>query len=138
LSEERKIRVKIFRFNPVKDKEPRYETYEVPFVEGMSILNLLNYVYENIDSSLAYYYSCRIGRCGCCDLIVNGRAAQSCCTLASDNMIIEPPLNLGFKVIKDLISSDVSVGERNKLFIPNINAFHRFNKAYMKVKGSSL
>lgn len=136
-----KAKVKVFRFDPSMDKEPRYKTYEVPLCEHMSVLGVLDYIYKNIDSSLAFYFACRnfhnIPRCHGCDLFVNGRAKFACCTLATEEMTIEPPISIGFEVIRDLIPRKfpLSIRDReNRYIIPRSNAFHRFKKAYDKVK----
>lgn len=95
------IKVKVFRFNPKVEDSPHYDVFEVPYVEGMSVLNALTYIYENLDPTLALPYSCRIGRCGLCTLTVNGKAALACTTLVKGDIVVEPlPL---FEVIKDLV-----------------------------------
>jgi len=58
------IKVKVFRYDPDKDNAPHYETYEVPYVEGMVVLDVLNYIYENLDGTFAYRWACRAGQCG--------------------------------------------------------------------------
>ena len=126
------IKVKILRYNPSKDKGPRYETYAVPFEKGLSVLNVLQRVYE-IDSSLVFPYSCRIGRCGGCGAFVDGKAVLVCCTLAKGDMLIEPPISLGFKIAKDLAYSD-DLSQRDTLSLPRRNAFYRINASYEKVK----
>lgn len=130
MPEERKIRVSIFRFNHLDGKEPRYETYEVPLVQGMSVLNVLQYIQENIARDLAFYCSCRIGRCGGCDVIVNGVAHMACSTLATDNMTIEPAVALGFKPIKDLIANDIFVTEKAIVALPYKKVFYKFSNTY--------
>ena len=93
--------VKILRFDPEKDKEPKMETFEdVPY-EGMRVTDVLNYIYQNVDSSLAFRYSCRAGLCGVCILRVNGKACMSCNKIAEKAMTIEPPGQ--YAVIKDLV-----------------------------------
>ena len=37
------------------DKEPHYQTYQVPFEKGMSAMTALDYIYQNLDGTLAYY-----------------------------------------------------------------------------------
>lgn len=137
-SSDKMVKVKIFRFDPSKDKKPRYETYEVPLVENMSVLSVLNYIYDKIGRSVAWLYYCRrvgaTGRCGACDMFVNGRAGQACCVLAGEEMTLEPPLVLGFEIIKDLVASGILYSERDKYSIARANTFHRVNKAYTKVK----
>ena len=54
MAENQKLKVKVFRFNPTKDTNPYYEEYEVPYVEGMRVLDVLNYIHDNYDGSLAY------------------------------------------------------------------------------------
>ena len=44
---EKFINVKVFRFDPSVDKEPRYQTYQVPFEKGMSAMSALDYIYQN-------------------------------------------------------------------------------------------
>lgn len=111
--DKKKIKVKVFRFNPRQDKEPSYDTFEVPLSKHMTVLTVLNYIYENLDSSLAYNYSCKEGLCHACALIVNGEACEACSTLVKGEITIEPPS--GFEVIKDLIASDVLVSNRDLL-----------------------
>ncbi len=100
---QKNIKVKVFRFDPTTDKEPRYQTYEVPLTEGMSVLDVLDYIYENLDSSLAYYdhAACRHGLCGGCTLLVNGKASLVCQTPVSGDITIEPPSK--FEVVRDLV-----------------------------------
>ena len=43
--------VKIYRFDPAGDKEPRFDTYEVP-EEGwrdLRVIETLSYIYENFE-----------------------------------------------------------------------------------------
>ncbi len=96
-----KIKVKILRFNPTSDKESYYKEYDVPFGKGLTVLMVLNHIYENIDKSIAYYYSCRTGKCGGCTLMINGKAVQSCVAPVDGNIVVEPMR--GFEVIKDLV-----------------------------------
>ena len=59
----KEIKVKVFRFNPARDKEAKYQAYNVPIVERTSVLNVLQYISEHYDGGLAYYISCRRGAC---------------------------------------------------------------------------
>jgi succinate dehydrogenase/fumarate reductase iron-sulfur protein len=98
---ERKIMVKILRSNPKKGENPRYVEYEVPVEEGASVLKVLSYIYENIDSGLAYYCSCRIGKCKGCIMMINGKVGYACTTPVRGDVTLEPAR--GFEVIKDLV-----------------------------------
>lgn len=97
------IKVRIFRFNPPVDEEGYYETYEVPLEPKMSVLNVLDYIYENLDSTLAYYShsACCRGICGRCILTINGKNSLACQTEVSGDITVEPLR--GFEVIKDLV-----------------------------------
>ncbi len=95
------VKVTILRFNPQKDKESHYETYEAPFVDGMAVLNAVQHVSDNIDGGLAYHYSCRNGKCGGCTVMIDGKAGQICTTPLRGDVTLEPMK--GFAVVKDLI-----------------------------------
>ncbi|WP_051327432.1 L-2-amino-thiazoline-4-carboxylic acid hydrolase [Desulfatibacillum aliphaticivorans] len=98
------INAKVFRFNPDKDAEPRYETFQVPFEEGLSAMDVLDYIYQNLDSSLAYYdhAGCSLGICGKCTARINGKVGLLCQTPVSDGELLLEPMNKN-KVLKDLV-----------------------------------
>lgn len=64
--------------------------YQLPREEGQSILAALRYVYENIDRTLSFQYSCRIGLCTSCMVRANGKAVRACTEMVVDGMLIEP------------------------------------------------
>ena len=96
---------KIFRFDPEKDSEPRYRTYEVPLSMGMTVLDGLYYILENHDGSLAFRSSCRAAVCGSCAMKINGHFGLACRTLVEDlksmPVTVEPLAHL--PVVKDLV-----------------------------------
>jgi fumarate reductase (CoM/CoB) subunit B len=97
------VKVKIFRYDPDVDEEPRYETYEVPYTEGMVVLDVLNYIYENVDGTLAYRWACRAGQCGSCAVIINGKPRIACRTpVEKEKAVTITPL-LQFPVVRDLV-----------------------------------
>jgi len=100
---EKLIKVKILRFNPSTNGKAYFQSYDVPLTEGVSVLDILDFIYENLDGSLAYYdhAACRHGICGGCSLVVNGKPSLACQTLVLGNISVEPPKN--FKVIRDLV-----------------------------------
>jgi len=85
----------------IKGKKDEWINYEVPIEEGMTVLGVLDYIYEYIDSSLAYYQSCRNGRCKGCWVVVNGKAVLSCTAIATDGMKISSLEK--FALIRDLV-----------------------------------
>ena len=98
------IEFKIQRFNPERNR--RYvSTYKVPVRTGMTILDALLYIKDHLDGTLTFRHSCRMGQCGSCGIIVNGKPMLACYTqvlhLESDSLVIEPLFNM--PIIKDLI-----------------------------------
>ncbi len=100
---EKIIHVKIFRFDPSVDKEHYYKDYEVPYIKGMSVMDVLDYIYQNIDGTLAYYdhAGCSLGICGRCVGRINGRSGLFCQTLATEEMQLDPLYK--DRVLKDLV-----------------------------------
>ncbi len=92
--------VKLFRFDPEVDTEPRYDEYRVPY-QYRTVLDVLRYIYENLDSTFAYRWGCTKGRCRACVVSVNGNPALACMKFAEKEMKIEP--HPKFKLIKDLM-----------------------------------
>ena len=99
------VKIKIFRYNPEKDKKPHYDTYKVEAQPTDRVLDLLEYVNGNYDGMLSYRRSCAHGICGSDAMRINGRNRLACKTLVKDlhsgKIIVEPLF--GLRVIKDLI-----------------------------------
>ena len=96
-----KEKIKILRYNPNMDTKPYYEEFEYEYKKGMTILDVLNYIYENIDPSLGYSYCCRNGHCGLCGMTINKKAGLACKVAVTSDTIIEPLRNIS--VVKDLV-----------------------------------
>jgi succinate dehydrogenase / fumarate reductase iron-sulfur subunit len=99
------VKLKIFRYNPEKDKKPHYETYKIEAEPTDRVLDLLEYVKGNIDGTLSFRRSCAHGVCGSDAMRINGVNYLACKVLLKDigssKITIEPIL--GLSVIKDLI-----------------------------------
>jgi succinate dehydrogenase / fumarate reductase iron-sulfur subunit len=99
------VTVKVFRFNPEKDKKPHYETYKVTAELTDRVLDLLEHIKGYFDGTLSFRRSCAHGICGSDAMRINGRNYLACKALVkdmhSDKITVEPVL--GLKVIKDLI-----------------------------------
>jgi succinate dehydrogenase / fumarate reductase, iron-sulfur subunit len=104
-------RVKLFRFDPTVDREPRYEDYEIPPEgwHGIKVIDTVRYIYEHFAPELSFREPCRQQLCGACTLTVNKRAVLACDTLSEEEMVIEPIPRR--RVLKDLVV-DTS-GEKN-------------------------
>lgn len=96
------INVRVFRCIPQNGNDTgHYEEYSIPYQAGMTVLTALDYIYEHIDRSLSFYYSCRIGKCLGCFVDVDGKTVLACTTPLKDGMIIGP--NKKHKLIKDVV-----------------------------------
>ena len=95
--------VKIFRFDPTVDEEPRYESYEVPYEYWckVKVIDTLRYVYENFVPGLSFREPCRQQICGACLMLVNKKPVLVCGAFSEKEMIIEPIPD--HRVLKDLI-----------------------------------
>ena len=95
----------IQRFDPEKDREPRFQEYIVQAEPGERVLDCLNRIKWEQDGTLSYRMSCAHGVCGSCAMKINGRCALACQSLVKDfagaPVTIEPLPS--FKVLKDLI-----------------------------------
>ncbi len=97
------VPVKIQR-TAVDAKAPvRMERFEVPYFDQMDIIDVLRYIRDHIDPTLAFRYSCEEGKCGLCGVQVNDRPVLACKRVVSpgENLTIAPLA--GFPVIKDLL-----------------------------------
>ena len=99
------VKLKIFRYNPEKDKKPHYEIYKIEAEPTNLVLDLLEYVKGYIDGTLSFRRSCAHGVCGSDAMRINGVNYLACKVLVKDigssKITIEPIL--GLSVIKDLI-----------------------------------
>jgi len=100
---ERMIQVRVFRFDPSTDREPCYQTYAVPYEDGMSAMTALDYIYQDLDGTLAYYdhAGCDLGICMRCLGRINGKSALFCQSRIESDVTLEPSANV--KVLKDLV-----------------------------------
>ncbi len=94
----------VFRFNPEHDEDAYFQEYELPEIKGMTVLEGLYYILENIDPTLAFRSSCRQGVCGSCAMHINGQYRLACETQAAmmgSRIIIRPLAHM--KIIRDLV-----------------------------------
>lgn len=85
-----KATVKVFRYDPAVSAEPHYDSFEVPFDDQNSVLQVLTDIREGQDPTLAYRESCWVGCCLVCTYRVNGKSKVTCRTRMSQEMVIEP------------------------------------------------
>ncbi len=108
------VKVRVFRFDPGRDKQGRYDTYNISITlpSNFTIMNLLSYISVNIDPELGYFFHsrCNRGVCKRCLLRVNDEVVLACRTLVEeyvrgvneDAIITIEPVNKR-RVVRDLI-----------------------------------
>jgi len=101
---EKIVEVKIHRFDP-QNRRHYLSTYKVPICKGTTLLDILIHIKDNLDETLTFRHSCRMGICGSCGINVNGKPMLACYTqvldLGADCLVIEPLSNL--PIVKDLV-----------------------------------
>jgi len=102
---ERTITLEVFRYRPDSEKEPVFQSFSVPFRDDWVVLDALNYLKDEVDGSISYRWSCRMGVCGSCGMMVNGTPKLTCAAFLKDYypgpVRVEPLAN--FPVERDLI-----------------------------------
>ncbi len=101
------VTFEVFRYDPDKDKEAYYDTFQVELRRpGYLLLDALNQIKWEQDPTFTYRRSCREGVCGSDGINVNGVNMLSCMTkvedLGSDHLIIQPLP--GMNVMRDLVT----------------------------------
>jgi succinate dehydrogenase/fumarate reductase iron-sulfur protein len=92
-----KVTVSVRRFAPEKDKVPRFEEHPVEVADRASVLDALFALQRGPTPDLAFRFSCRVGMCGSCAMVVNGKERLTCSTLVKNvgtHLKIEPLRNL--------------------------------------------
>jgi fumarate reductase iron-sulfur subunit len=105
-----RITLQIARYRPEQESDATFDEFDVPCPKDWVILDGLNHVKDQLDGTLAYRWSCRMGICGSCGMTVNGEPKLTCATFlheyAPGPIRVEPLRN--FPVIRDLI---VDIGD---------------------------
>jgi fumarate reductase iron-sulfur subunit len=102
---EETMSLRVARYRPEHGPEPYLDDFDVPFREDMVVLDALNHIKDDIDGSLTYRWSCRMGVCGSCGMMVNGVPRLTCSTYLREfhpEPVLVEPLE-GFPVVRDLV-----------------------------------
>ncbi|MCW2706670.1 MAG: frdB 2 [Frankiales bacterium] len=108
------IALRVARYRPETDDKPHFADYDVPLRKDWTVLDGLNHVKNELDPSLAFRWSCRMGICGSCGMNVNGAPKLTCETFLTDHApgpVQVEPLN-NFPVIRDLVVDITSFVQR--------------------------
>ena len=99
------IKLEVTRYAPERHQAPTSQSFEVPYRKDWVVLDALNYIKDNLDGSLSYRWSCLMGICGSCGMMVNGEPKLTCATFLSKyapGPVRVEPLRY-FPVVRDLI-----------------------------------
>ena len=106
--------LRVFRYAPGTPE--RTQEYRVEEKPGMTVLDALVEVQRRQDPTLAFRYACRVGMCGSCAMVVNGRERWACRTLLSalrsQTVTVRPLYH--FPLIRDLVVDMVPFVEKMK------------------------
>src|ERR671924_144857 len=105
-----RITLQVARYRPEQDSGITFQEFEVPSPREWVVLDGLNYIKDRLDGTLSYRWSCRMGICGSCGMMVNGEPKLTCATFLADYapgpVKVEPLRN--FPIIRDLV---VEIGD---------------------------
>ncbi len=118
----REVSYRIRRFNPERDRAPYWEDYRIPFTAGMTVLDGLWKVKELHAPELAWRSSCRMGVCGSCGMLINGRPRLACNTqiadLGTDSVVVAPLPN--FDIVRDLVPELAPMFDSHRAMLPYV------------------
>jgi succinate dehydrogenase / fumarate reductase, iron-sulfur subunit len=102
----RTITVHVLRYDPRRDSAPRTQQYNIQVEKGITVLDGLQIIKQTQDPTVGYRFSCRMGICGSCGMLINGVPGLACNTQILD--VTETALTLAplpnFTLIRDLVA----------------------------------
>jgi len=97
------LRLSVFRWS--RGARERWQDYEVEAGADTTVLDALVEIQRRRDPSLAFRYACRVGMCGSCAMVVNGRERWACrtrlSTLGAGPVSVRPLYH--FPLLRDLV-----------------------------------
>ena len=87
-------------------RDGRFQAFAVPRRAHQTVLDVVTEIQREQDATLSYRFACRVGMCGSCAMVVNGRPRWTCRTRVSEIVGEDGALRLeplrNFTVVKDL------------------------------------
>jgi fumarate reductase iron-sulfur subunit len=100
------LTLRVFRWNP-EARAGRLEAFPVEAGPGTTVLDALVRLRETDAPDLAFRYACRVGMCGSCAMVVDGRERWACRTrlasVAADRSTVTVRPLYHFPLIRDLV-----------------------------------
>ena len=116
------VRVAIKRYSPETGRA-WWQVYTVETYRGMTVLDALIKIKEEQDPTLVMRYSCRMGVCGSCGMIIDGQPRLACQTQVSmvarddkPEFTVEPMKN--YPVVRDLLVDMTGFFEKHRSVRP--------------------
>jgi fumarate reductase iron-sulfur subunit len=130
------MRVSVYRFAPGEGE--RVQSYEVAVSADTTLLDALVAIQRGEDPTLAFRYACRVGMCGSCAMVVNGRERWACrtrvATLGPAPVSVRPLYH--FPVLRDLVVDMAPFADRQRA-VGAAFAPARAAAAYAEIPSSS-
>ncbi len=116
------VTFKIQRYDPEEGSPPHLQEFTVPSHRGMTVLDGLLYIKENLDSTIVFRTSCRMAICGSCGMLINNYPHLACHKQIEefhcDILTIKPLPNM--PTIKDLVADLTPLFNNHKSIKPYI------------------
>lgn len=97
--------LRVFRFDPDTDSEPRFDEFKFTVEQPVSVLVALSRIQKEQDSTLGFRdYSCGLQLCASCLLKINGKKKFACHELVrgGETLTLEP-LYFPERHVRDLV-----------------------------------
>jgi len=116
------LELEILRYDPERGQEPHFKTYSVACREEWMVLDAINHVKDQVDTTLSYRWSCHMAVCGSCGMMIDGQPKLACKVSVKDyankKVRIEPLAN--FPIERDLVVVQDDFMEKLKRVKPYI------------------
>lgn len=115
------VTARVARYDPERDRALRWQTWQVAWKPGLTVLDLLHQIKEQQDGTLAFREACRMGVCGSCGMYINGRPRLACNTQVGElGRRVTVSALPNHDVIKDLVSDLAPTFARHRAVRPYI------------------
>jgi len=104
--------LRVFRWTA--DQGERVDEYRVTAAADTTVLDALVEIQRTQDPTLAFRYACRVGMCGSCAMVVNGKERWACRTLLKtlkSGIVTVRPL-YHFPLVRDLVVDMAPLAEQ--------------------------
>jgi succinate dehydrogenase / fumarate reductase iron-sulfur subunit len=109
---EKNLNAELYIFRGTSCPDSKFETFNVPFQQGASVLDALIWINDNVDETLSFRYSCiNANACKECMMLIDGEVEYACLKKLQEKKSKLQPLP-NKKLIKDLVTDIVPPKEK--------------------------